>query len=125
MSKRALVIGAGLGGLTAASLLATRGYSVSLFEQIEHPGGKMQQYTSKGYRFDTGPSLLTMPFILEKVFSDCGEEMRDYLTLTELSPLCRYFYPDGIRFDNFSDRSKTIREIKNFQITTLKPILTF
>jgi len=114
MSNRALVIGAGLGGLTAASLLAARGYSVSLFEQIEYPGGKMQQFTSKGYRFDTGPSLLTMPFILEKLFSDCGEEMRDYLTLTELSPLCRYFYPDGIRFDNFLDRSKTIREIEKF-----------
>ncbi len=114
MSERSIVIGAGLGGLTAASLLAARGFSVDVYEQNEHPGGKMQQFTSGGYRFDTGPSLLTMPFILEKLFSDCGEDLSEYLTLSELSPLCRYFYTDGIRFDNYSDREKTIAEIKKF-----------
>ena len=114
MSKRAVVIGAGLGGLTAASLLAARGFSVDVYEQNEKPGGKMQQFTSSGYRFDTGPSLLTMPFILEKLFNDCGEHLSDYLTLSDLSPLCRYFYHDGIRFDNYSDRQKTIAEIEKF-----------
>ena len=114
MSKHAVVIGAGLGGLAAAALLADRGYSVDLFEQNDQPGGKMQQFTSNGYRFDTGPSLLTMPFILEKLFTDCGEKMAEYLTLTDLSPLCRYFYADGVRFDNYSDRKKTIEEIKTF-----------
>jgi phytoene desaturase len=84
MSENAVVIGAGLGGLAAASLLAAQGYTVDLFEQNDQPGGKMQQFTSSGYRFDTGPSLLTMPFILEKLFSDCGEKMSDYLTLTDL-----------------------------------------
>ena len=73
MSEHAVVIGAGLGGLAAASLLAAQGYSVEVFEQNARPGGKMQQFTSSGYRFDTGPSLLTMPFILEKLFADCGE----------------------------------------------------
>src|SRR6056297_1569812 len=114
MSKRAVIIGAGLGGLTAASLLAARGFSVDVYEQNEKPGGKMQQFTSSGYRFDTGPSLLTMPFILEKLFNDCGEHLSDYLTLSDLSPLCRYFYHDGIRFDNYSDRQKTIAEIEKF-----------
>lgn len=114
MSDHAVVIGAGLGGLAAASLLAARGYSVDVFEQNERAGGKMQQISLKGYRFDTGPSLLTMPFILEKLFSDCGENMSDYLTLSELSPLCRYFYPDGTQFDNYSNRLKTIEEIKKF-----------
>lgn len=114
MSERAFVIGAGLGGLSAASLLAAKGYSVEVFEQNELPGGKMQQYKSSGYRFDTGPSLLTMPFILEKLFSDCGEDFNKYLTLSELSPLCRYFYRDGTRFDNYSDRKETVSEIEKF-----------
>lgn len=114
MSDHAVVIGAGLGGLAAASLLAAQGYSVEVFEQNEQPGGKMQQFSRNGYRFDTGPSLLTMPFILEKLFSDCGEEFSDYLTLSEPTPLCRYFYSDGIRLDNYFDRKKTVSEIRKF-----------
>lgn len=114
MSKHAVVIGAGIGGLAAASLLAARGYAVDVHEQNEQPGGKMQQFTNRGYRFDTGPSLLTMPFILEKLFAECGESLGDYLTLSELSPLCRYFYRDGVQFDNYSDREKTVAEIEQF-----------
>lgn len=114
MEDRAIVIGAGLGGLSAASLLAAHGYRVDLYEQNDQPGGKMQQVEKMGYRFDTGPSLLTMPFILEKLFSECGYRLTDFLTLEELSPLCRYFYKDGTRFDNFSNRQKTIREIQGF-----------
>lgn len=114
MSKKAVVIGAGLGGLAAASLLANRGYSVTVHEQNEHPGGKMQQISFDGYRFDTGPSLLTMPFMLEKLFIECGENLSDYLTLSEPSPLCRYFYPDGVQFDNYSDRQATEMEIAKF-----------
>ena len=81
MAKRAIVIGAGIGGMAAAALLGEKGYSVDLFEQNGTPGGKMQQWQSKGYRFDTGPSLLTMPFILEKLFESCGQNLYDYLTL--------------------------------------------
>lgn len=114
MSNKAVVIGAGIGGLAAASLLACRGYDVTVHEQNEHPGGKMQQISIDGYRFDTGPSLLTMPFLLEKLFSDCGEDLADYLTFSELSPLCRYFYQDGVQFDNYSDRKKTEEEIVRF-----------
>ena len=114
MADRAIVIGAGLGGLSAASLLAAKGYQVDLYEQNEAPGGKMQQVEKNGYRFDTGPSLLTMPFILEKLFSECGANLSNYLTFEELSPLCRYFYKDGTRFDNYADREKTIREIRAF-----------
>lgn len=114
MAERAIVIGAGLGGLAVASLLASNGYNVDVYEQNDHPGGKMQQVVKKGYRFDTGPSLLTMPFILEKLFSECGAKLSDYLSFKELSPLCRYFYKDGTRFDNYSDRQKTVQEIKKF-----------
>lgn len=114
MPQKAIVIGAGLGGLSAASLLAARGWDVSLFEKNSTPGGKMQQWQSHGYRFDTGPSLLTMPFIIEKLFRECGYSYHDFLTLIEPAPLCRYFYSDGIIFDNDSDRYTTIRNIRQF-----------
>jgi phytoene desaturase len=125
MSKRAVVIGAGIGGLATASLLAARGYTVDVHEQNAQPGGKMQQYAQSGYRFDTGPSLLTMPFILEKLFSDCGEDLANYLTLSELSPLCSYFYRDGVRFDNYSDRDKTVAEINKFSEHDAKSYASF
>lgn len=114
MSQKATIIGAGIGGLAAASLLASKGFEVTVFEKNSTPGGKMQQVEEKGYRFDTGPSLLTMPFIIQKLFKECGEDIDNYLTLSELEPLCRYFYPDGTVFDNFSDPSKSIEQIQTF-----------
>jgi len=114
MAEKAIVIGAGLGGLAVAALLAADGYNVHVFEKNSSPGGKMQQIKQKGYRFDTGPSLLTMPFILEKLFTRCGKDIRQYLEWIDAEPLCRYFYRDGVVFDNFNDRKKTIAEISRF-----------
>lgn len=114
MPQKAVIIGAGIGGLAAACLLAKKGFDVTVFEKNSTPGGKMQQFEQSGYRFDSGPSLLTMPFILEKLFTSCDENLKDYLTFTELEPLCRYFYPDGTLFDNYSDLERSTNEIKKF-----------
>ena len=89
------VIGAGLGGLTAAIRLALYGAEVHLFEQHAFPGGKAGELKKAGFRFDTGPSILTMPFILEKIFLDAGEQLASYLTIERLKILCKYFYADG------------------------------
>ncbi|MEX2573200.1 MAG: phytoene desaturase family protein [Balneolaceae bacterium] len=109
-----IVIGAGLGGLAAASQLAAAGYRVRVVERNAAPGGKMQELKISGYRFDTGPSLLTMPDILRNLFRKCGAELDDYLTLTEPDPLCRYVYPDNTVFDNHQDPVKTVDEIESF-----------
>ena len=105
------VIGAGLGGLTAAALLASKGHVVDLFEQNEHTGGKMQEYTVQGFRFDTGPSLFTMPFLLERVFERCGKKASDYLQWNAVEPICRYRFADGTVFDNWADRQKNREEL--------------
>jgi len=114
MNQKAIVIGAGLGGLAASSLLASRGYNVTLFEKNSTHGGKMQELELDEFRFDTGPSLFTMPFILENLFKECGEILSDYLTFEELEPVCRYFFQDGTVFDNFSDRNRSIENITRF-----------
>ncbi|WP_421774507.1 phytoene desaturase family protein [Gracilimonas sp.] len=108
------VIGAGLGGLSAACLLAAKGHRVTIFEKNENTGGKMNIIEAEGYRFDTGPSLLTMPFILEKLFKECGADMDDYLSLDPLDPICRYFYADGTVFNNYENKQATKDEIMAF-----------
>jgi phytoene desaturase len=114
MSKHAIVIGAGLAGLASACLLARRGYNVTVIEKNSTPGGKMQEFHKDSYRFDTGPSLFTMPFILKRLFEECGEQFDDHLELTEPEPLCRYFFPDGTIFNNYAERDRSMAEIKKF-----------
>ncbi len=111
---RAVVIGAGIGGLAVSCLLAKRGYSVTVLERTDRVGGKMSEYTEKGFRWDTGPSLLTMPFVLEKLFEDCGARLEDYLELSPLHPICRYLYPDGTVFDCSHDVQETVASIRTF-----------
>lgn len=105
------VIGAGLGGLAASAILASKGHKVDLFEQNDTPGGKMQEIREEGFRFDTGPSLLTMPFILEQVFEACGKAASDYLEWTPTDPVCRYQFPDGSVFLNYHDPEKNRAEL--------------
>lgn len=109
-----VIIGSGIGGLTAACLFSKDGHDVTVIEQNSTVGGKLNQIESDGYRFDTGPSLLTMPFVLERLFDYCDKEMSDYLTLEPLVPLCRYHYPDGEQFDNYSDLPLTLKQIRSF-----------
>ncbi len=105
------IIGAGLGGLSAAALLAAQGHDVELFEQNDHVGGKMQEFSVDGFRFDTGPSLLTMPFLLKEVFDRCGKKAADYLEWESVDPVCRYQYSDGVIFTNYRDPEKNRAEL--------------
>jgi len=111
MSKRVLVIGAGLGALSGALRLAKTGFDVTLFEKNAVVGGKLNEKKLGGYRFDTGPSLLTMPFVIDELFEFCGFNRKDFLDFVPVEPICRYFYPDGARLDASSDVEKMKREI--------------
>jgi phytoene desaturase len=109
--KRLLVVGAGLGGLAVSLRLARRGFSVTLLEKNDRVGGKLNIWREKGYTFDTGPTLLTMPFVLEDLFDSLGLRLRDHLELVRIDPLCRYSYGDGSRIDATSDLKGMEREI--------------
>jgi len=103
VEKRCAVIGAGLGGLSAAIHIALKGITVDLFERSAVTGGKAGELRHGRYRFDTGPSLLTMPFVIESVFTAAGEDMKKYLTVRPLESHCEYFYPDGTRITAHAD----------------------
>jgi phytoene desaturase len=99
MPKKILVIGAGLGGLAAAIRLARAGHAVEVWEKNTEAGGKLKEIREAGFRWDTGPSLLTMPDVLRDLFADAGERLEDHLELVRLNSACRYFWTDGTVID--------------------------
>jgi phytoene desaturase len=89
------VIGGGLAGLAAAARLAAAGLDVTVFEQNDQFGGKAGQLSVDGFRFDTGPSLLTMPQVVDDLFTDLGECRAEHVAFRPLDVLCRYQFADG------------------------------
>lgn len=109
--KKIVVIGAGLGGISAAARLAKKGFDVTVVEKNERAGGKVNLFESDGFKFDTGASLLTMKHVFEELFEFCGSSLEKDLRLTRLDPICRYFWSDGTVFDASSDAEETARRI--------------
>jgi len=114
MPKKVIVVGGGLAGLSSAVRLASMGFQVSLFEQNRHLGGKMNEVRMDGYRFDTGPSLLTMPFVVEELCRAAGERPADVFTYVPLEPLCRYRFPDGTCLEASADPVRMETELSRF-----------
>ncbi len=110
-----IIIGAGLGGLTAAIRLAKKGFSVTILEKNETVGGKVNSVESNGYKFDTGASLLTMRHVLEELFEFAEKRIEDYLEIISLEPICRYFWTDKTIFDASTDLQKTENEIAKLE----------
>lgn len=105
-AKRIIVIGAGIGGLSAAIRLAAQGHRVSVFERQPTVGGKLNQVVMDGFSFDTGPSLITMPHVLQNLFQAAGRRMEDYIDLVPLDITCRYFYRDGLILNAWCDHTR-------------------
>jgi phytoene desaturase len=89
------LVGAGVGGLSAAARLAAQGFDVEVFERSPVPGGRCGRLEAQGYTFDTGPTLLLMPEVLEETFAVCGRDAGDYLTLERCNPNYRIHFRDG------------------------------
>lgn len=94
-SKKVLIIGAGIGGLSLANLLAKSGFEVSVYEKGPTPGGRIGQKLIDGFKFDTGPSWYLMPSVFEQYFSLLGESVDDWLELRKLSPAYQVFFENN------------------------------
>lgn len=112
--KKVAVIGAGIGGLTGALYLAHLGFNVTIFEKNSSLGGKINFFQKAGFYFDTGPSLLTMPFVFDDLFDFLKIDRSEYLTFESVDPICRYFFHDGSTLVTFSNVDKMIFEIEKF-----------
>ena len=109
---KVLVLGAGIGGMSCAALLAHNGYNVTVLEQNPSYGGKAGQITKNGYVFDKGPSLLTIPDWIDNLFLSCGKNPDDYYHYFKLNHITRYFFEN----DDFTDVVDDINETaENFE----------
>lgn len=114
MTRQAVIVGGGLGGLSCAIRLALGGMKVTLVEQGETLGGKLQQVTASGYRFDRGPSTITMPEAFREVYTKAGRHMEDYVSLYRVEPVTRNFFADGSIVDLCSNTEAIADQIARY-----------
>ena len=107
-----VVVGAGLGGLSAALRLAGGGRRVTVLEREDVPGGRAGLLRDRGYSFDTGPTVLTMPELIADALDCVGEELSDWLTLDPVSPLYRARFADGSSMDVHADLEAMCAELE-------------
>ncbi|GAA3730990.1 NAD(P)/FAD-dependent oxidoreductase [Salinicoccus jeotgali] len=113
-SQTVVVIGGGLGGLSAAISLRQRGFDVTLYEKNTHFGGKLNRHEQDGFGFDLGPSLLTMPHVFERLFTGSGKAMDDYVQIEEIPLQWRAFFPDDSHIDLYGNLQKMAEENPQF-----------
>ena len=109
-----IVVGAGIGGLSAAIGLAARGVHVTLLEQNTRVGGKLNFWDKDGFTFDTGPHVLTMLWALDEVFQAAGTRLADHLDMVRLDTVCRYHFEGGATLDAPADSEDAALAIARF-----------
>ena len=110
-NKKIVVIGAGLGGMSAALSLAAEGFEVSIFEKNDKVGGKLNVLKEKGFSFDLGPSIFTLPQYFRSLFQRCGKNFDDYVKIVPVSPHWRNFFPDGVAVDLYDNPELMKKEL--------------
>lgn len=111
----AVVVGAGLGGLSAAIRLASKGWSVAVYDKNSQPGGRMSTVSAEGYSWDCGPTLIMMPEVLRELFESAGRRLEDYLALRRVDPYYRVVFEEGGHLDlsgNLPDMVASVEAIE-------------
>lgn len=98
VGNRAIVIGAGLGGLAAAMRLGAKGYAVTVIDKLDVPGGRGSAICQDGHRFDLGPTIVTVPQLYRELWAACGRRFEDDVDLRSLDPFYEIRWPDGTKF---------------------------
>jgi phytoene desaturase len=125
MTDPVIIVGGGVGGLSAAIHLAAAGRRVRLLEQNPALGGKMGEIRAEGFRWDTGPSVITMRPVFEALFRAANRNLDDYLSLVPVEPLTRYFYPDGTVLDATRDLTRMAEQIQQIEPRDVEGYLAY
>jgi phytoene desaturase len=123
--SRALVIGAGVGGLTAAMKLAHQGWQVDLYEKLDVPGGRCGRVEAGGFTWDLGPTIMLMPFVFEQAFASVGRKLADYLTLTRCDPNYRVTFRDDSTITLTSELTRMRDELERLEPGSFERYLRF
>ena len=118
--QHAIVVGAGFGGLAAAMRLGVKGYKVTVVDKLDTVGGRGSSVKKGGHRFDLGPTIITMPHLLEELWAFCGKRFSDYVNLKAKTPFYTITFPDGTRFHAQQDESKMREEVARLFPNDLK-----
>jgi len=121
----AIVIGAGIGGIATAARLARNGYSVTVLEKNEKPGGRANQIVRDGHRFDIGPTLFLMPEVWEETFASLGEKMEDHLDLHRIDPTYKVHFDDGLQLELTSNIGKMQEQLEKIDKTAFTGFLNY
>jgi phytoene desaturase len=122
---KAVVVGAGVGGLAAAARLARQGFDVQLFEKTGGPGGRCNQLRVDGFSWDIGPTIVLMPEVFEETFASLGRRIEDYLTLMRCEPNYRIHFRDGSDITFTSELCAMGKELERFEPGSYARYLSF
>lgn len=112
MSKNAIVIGSGFGGLAAAVRLRAKGYRVTVLEAGPQHGGRARVFEQGGFTFDAGPTVVTAPYLFDELFAALGANREDYVTFRPVDPFYRCSFADGSHFDYVGDEERLLAQIQ-------------
>ena len=124
-NKKCAVIGAGISGIAASIRMRNKGYDVTVFEANPFPGGKLSTETNKGYRFDMGPSVFTMPHYVDELFLLSGKEPRNHFNYIHLDTVYRYFYEDGTMLDAYHGKEKFATQLAELTSDKKEDIINY
>src|SRR5215212_3689624 len=123
--QTAIVIGAGIGGLTAAGRLARAGYKVTVVEKQPTPGGRASQVRLGEHTFDSGPTLFLMPQVFRETYAALGERMEDHLDLRRLDPTYRVHFHDGTSLDLTAELPRMQEQLESIEAGSFGRFLRF
>lgn len=122
---KAIIIGSGIAGIASAIRLRAKGFEVEVFEANKYAGGKLSQVEGNRYRFDAGPSLFTMPSLVEELFDLAGEKPEQFFEYIRLNEVCRYFWEDKTELTAWADIPKFAQEIEEKLHVPKEKIINF
>lgn len=125
MRKKVAIIGSGIGGIASAIRLAAKGYQIEVFEQSSKAGGKISEFSMDGFRFDTGPSLLTYPNLINELFLLFGDNPKDYFNCNAIDASCKYFWEDGTIVNAWQEPNLFANELEKNTGAKLECVLEY
>lgn len=124
-TKSVIVIGAGIGGITAATHLARRGLHVTVLEKNSRPGGRCDRFSREGHHFDTGPTLFLLPLLYEAEFRALGTSLREQLDLQRVDPTYHLVFDDGSQLALTSDMNSLQAQLESIQPGSFQGLLHY